>query len=139
MPNERSKHGRSVLRLLRPNAKRMRREPTDAEARFWHYAKNRGIDGMKFRRQAPLLGFIVDFLCSAHRIVVEIDGGQHSKQGIDDARDARLGAAGYTILRFWNTDVLHDMDAVAQTIVAARDLKVHIKSTPSPPSEEREG
>lgn len=111
---------RSARQALRPNARRMRAEPTDAEARFWHYAKNRGIGGLKFRRQVPLAGYIVDFLCTEHRIVAEIDGGQHAGNAADKTRDTRLAALGYTVLRFWNTDVLNDMNAVAETILAAR-------------------
>ncbi|MFM8746677.1 MAG: endonuclease domain-containing protein [Aestuariivirga sp.] len=111
---------RSARQALRPNAKRMRAEPTAAEARFWHYARNRGIGGLKFRRQVPLAGHIVDFLCTEHRIIAEIDGGQHAGRAADKKRDAHLAALGYTVLRFWNSDVLNDMNAVAETILAAR-------------------
>lgn len=99
----------------------MRREATPAESWFWHHAKNRGIGGLKFRRQVPLGPYIADFLCAEERLIVEIDGGQHG-HARDGERDARLLDMGYRILRFWNNDVMADMVAVAETIVAARSI-----------------
>jgi very-short-patch-repair endonuclease len=84
-----TKETRARREVLRENARRMRREPTPAEARFWHYAKNRGIGGMKFRRQVAVGPFIADFLCAEERLIVEIDGGQHGEER-DVDRDARL-------------------------------------------------
>jgi very-short-patch-repair endonuclease len=97
----------------------MRREPTPGEARFWHHAKGRGIGGMKFRRQVPVGGYIADFLCAEERLIVEIDGGQHGEER-DAERDAELGALGFRVLRFWNSDVLSDMAAVAEAILGQR-------------------
>ncbi|MCA3573500.1 MAG: endonuclease domain-containing protein [Aestuariivirga sp.] len=111
---------RAGHKTLREHAKRMRREPTLAEARFWHYAKDRGIGDMKFRRQVAVGSYIADFLCTEELFIVEIDGGQHT-EARDAERDAWLKAQGYQVLRFWNSDVLTDMDAVAATILAARD------------------
>src|SRR4051812_33239710 len=108
---------RASRQTLYANAARMRREPTPAEARFWHYAKNRGIDGLKFRRQVAIGPYIVDFICVEEKLVVEIDGGQHG--GDHDAkRDAYLLDLGLRTMRFWNSDVLSDMNAVADTILA---------------------
>ncbi len=107
---------------LQNNAKRMRREPTPAEARLWHYAKNRGIGGMKFRRQVPVGVYIADFLCTEERLIVEIDGGQHGEER-DAERDACLKALGFDVLRFWNTDVLQDMSAVVNTILKRIDSR----------------
>ena len=72
---------------MQRHAKLMRREPTEAEARFWHYAKNRGIGGLKFRRQEAVGPYIADFLCTEECLIVEIDGGQHGEER-DAARDA---------------------------------------------------
>ena len=99
---------------------RMRREPTKAELRFWHHEKDRGIGGLKFRRQVAVGPYIADFLCAEERLIVEIDGGQHG-----DGRDVSgmlslKGRWAYRVLRFWNHDVLRDMSAVADTILAER-------------------
>ena len=110
-------------------AKHMRRSPTPAEARFWHYAKNRGIGGMKFRRQVPIGAYIADFLCTEEGLIVEIDGGQHGEER-DADRDAFLRSLGYRVLRFWNTDVMGDMSAVADTILAERVVPPHPALSP---------
>jgi very-short-patch-repair endonuclease len=103
----------------REHAKSMRREPTPAEAWFWLHAKNRGIGGMKFRRQVPVGPYIADFLCAEAALIVEIDGGQHGNER-DAGRDARLQDMGYRVLRFWNADVLLNVTAVTETILANR-------------------
>lgn len=89
----------------------MRRKPTEAEARLWYSLRNRQLDGFKFRRQELLLGNIVDFLCEQAKFIVEIDGGQHTPE-TDAARTAMLESAGYTVIRFWNNDVLSNTDGV---------------------------
>ncbi len=124
-----TKEARAGREGLRENAKRMRREPTPAEARFWHYAKNRGIGGMKFRRQVAVGPFIADFLCTEERLIVEIDGGQHGEER-DAERDAQLKALGFLVLRFWNSDVLMDMSAVVDGILAARVAPPHPALSP---------
>ena len=113
-----TKDKRSATRLL-TFAKRMRREPTDAEAIFWDHVRNRGLGNMKFRRQVPVGPYIADFLCADERLIVEIDGGQHGGAR-DTTRDAALRALGYRVLRFWNCDVLEDLDAVLETVLAER-------------------
>lgn len=110
---------REYRRPRREIARRMRREPTLAEAWFWHHAKNRGIGGMKFRRQVPVGPYIADFLCAEAALIVEIDGGQHGEER-DAERDARLREMGYRIMRFWNADVMKDMTAVVETILAEK-------------------
>jgi very-short-patch-repair endonuclease len=117
MVSDATKNKRTVRKGLALNAKHMRREPTEAEARFWHYARDRGIGGMKFRRQVAVGPYIADFLCTEHSLIVEIDGGQHG-EARDGQRDAYLTSAGYRVLRFWNHDVLQDMSAVADSILA---------------------
>ena len=117
MSADTKKRRRSSKPLL-PLAKGMRRVPTQAEARFWHYAKNRGIGGIKFRRQVPVGPYVADFLCAERVLIVEIDGGQHADSAHDEARDAFLAAEGYMVLRFWNNDVLADMVAVGDTFLS---------------------
>ncbi len=102
---------------LTPIARRLRREKTDAEARLWRYVKNRQLAGAKFRFQSPLCGHVADFLCEDAKLVVELDGRQHGEmQQADAERTAKMEAAGYTIIRFWNNDVLQNTEGVLMEI-----------------------
>ncbi len=104
---------------LTVNAKRMRREPTPAELKFWYQARDRRLEGFKFRRQVPVGPFIADFICVERQLIIEIDGGQHAESERDVRRDAYLTSNGYRILRFWNADVLTNMEGVVDTVIAA--------------------
>ena len=76
---------------------------TSAEDILWNMLRGRRFEGLKFRRQTPLAGFVVDFLCPEIRLVIEVDGGIHDLRKAEDAaRDERLRLAGYTVLRFRN-------------------------------------
>ncbi|MER8706892.1 endonuclease domain-containing protein [Mesorhizobium sp. M1088] len=99
-------------------ARSMRREPTEAEDRLWHELRGRKLDSIKFRRQVPVGRFIADFVCAEGRLIVEIDGSQHADSGYDRERNAELKARGFRVLRFWNDDVLRDLNAVCDTIIA---------------------
>lgn len=84
-------------------ARRLRADPTSAEGVFWSMVRGRGLDGLKFRRETPLAGFVVDFYCPELRLVVELDGGVHRlTEERDSLRDERLREAGFTVLRFEN-------------------------------------
>ncbi len=97
----------------------MRRGPTDAERRLWLRLRDGRLDGLKFRRQAPIGPYIADFACFEARLVVEVDGGQHAESKYDRMRDHELIGRGFRVLRFWNHDVLRQTDDVVQTIYAA--------------------
>ncbi|TGQ50848.1 endonuclease domain-containing protein [Mesorhizobium sp. M1C.F.Ca.ET.193.01.1.1] len=99
-------------------ARTMRREATEAEDRLWQELRGRRLDKIKFKRQAPIGRFVADFLCAKARLIIEIDGSQHADSLRDQARDAALKARGFRVLRFWNDDVLKDLDAVCDTIIA---------------------
>ena len=100
----------SVARTLRQNA-------TDAERRLWSRLRKRQLEGCRFRRQAPLEPYVVDFACLAARLVIEVDGGQHSWRAEQDAaRKSWLEANGFRVLRFWNNEVLANTDGVLETI-----------------------
>lgn len=102
---------------LRKHARALRHRGTDAERHLWRYLRRRQLSGWKFRRQHPLRGYIVDFICLDARLVVELDGGQHLEQADYDARRSRtLNAAGYRVLRFWDDDVLIRTTAVLEAI-----------------------
>lgn len=109
-----------VRPLARSHARRMRSAMTDAELTFWNAVRAHRLMGLGFRRQMPLAGYIVDFACPEHKIVVEVDGSGHaSRDGLaaDEKRGERLAAAGWTVLRFWNDDVLQDIDGVCTHIL----------------------
>nr|WP_263483441.1 DUF559 domain-containing protein [Mesorhizobium sp. CA6] len=99
-------------------ARSMRRESTDAEDRLWQELRGRRLDNIKFRRQVPIGRFVADFVCAKARLIVEIDGSQHAESDRDQERDAELKARGFRVLRFWNDDVLKELDAVCDTIIA---------------------
>ena len=113
------------------NAQRLRRELTDAERKLWLVLRNRQLEGAKFRRQQPIGPFIADFVCQEHRIIVEADGGQHAQSAADARRTVFLESKGYRVLRFWNNEILNNLDGVAQAISSAL-------STPHPARASRE-
>ena len=93
---------------------------TDAELKLWNELRAHRLMGLGFRRQLPIGGYIVDFACPEHKIIVELDGSQHANDDAvdyDRQRTARLEQSGWTVLRFWNDDVLKDIDNVCQHIV----------------------
>ncbi|MBZ9861450.1 endonuclease domain-containing protein [Mesorhizobium sp. CA12] len=108
----------SVTPAKRNFARSMRRESTDAEDRLWQELRGRRLDNIKFRRQVPIGRFVADFLCAEAKLVVEIGGSQHAESRHDQERDAELKFRGFRVLRFWNDDVLKDLDAVCDTIIA---------------------
>ena len=112
-------------------AQRLRRELTDAERKLWNVLRNRQLDGAKFRRQQPIVPFIADFVCQERRLIIEADGGQHAESTSDAKRSAFLESKGYRVLRFWNNDILMNLDGVAQVIATAL-------STPHPARASRE-
>lgn len=96
----------------------LRTNSTDAEQRLWRALRNRQLAGFKFRRQHPIPPYIVDFVCLEHRLIVELDGGQHAEaQAYDATRTAMLERAGYKVLRFWNNDLLENTDAALEDIL----------------------
>ncbi|MGH6988563.1 MAG: endonuclease domain-containing protein [Stellaceae bacterium] len=93
------------------NAHRLRSDPTDAEKRIWLYLRNKQLGGFRFRRQQPIGPYIVDFFCPHAKLIIEIDGGQHSPER-DDKRTQWLESRGYRVVRFWNNDVLGNTEGV---------------------------
>jgi very-short-patch-repair endonuclease len=109
-------------------ARQMRAEPTDAERKlWWHLRKRLKTPDTHFRRQVRIGRYIGDFVCHSARLVVEVDGGQHAvRTAADQERSRVLEANGYRILRFWNNDVLTNIDGVLEEIQRA------ITTTPTP-------
>jgi len=101
-------------------ARNLRRRSTDAERLLWRHLRDRQLAGIKFRRQHPFGKFVVDFVCLEHRLIVEVDGGQHAtRQRSDSDREAFLMRQGDRVLRFWNNEVLGNTPGVLETIVGA--------------------
>jgi very-short-patch-repair endonuclease len=96
----------------------MRQNMTEAELALWQYLRKPGIDGLRFRRQASIGPYIVDFFCPQKGLIVEVDGSQHD-DARDGMRDTWLEARGYRVLRFWNNEVLENIDGVCGAIVDA--------------------
>jgi len=103
-------------------ARRLRRDVTDAERVLWQRLRAIKPNGSHFRRQATIGPYFADFACHEKRLVIELDGGQHNtSQGVeaDEKRTAFLQSRGYRVLRFWNNDVLGNIDGVMKAISEA--------------------
>jgi very-short-patch-repair endonuclease len=98
-------------------AKAMRTKSTDAERALWNIVRGHRLEGLKFKRQVPIDGYIVDFVCFEKRLILEADGGQHSESVRDVRRDAHFADEGFRTLRFWNNDILSNPDGVAAEIL----------------------
>ena len=114
----------------------LRNKMTDAEKALWKVLRSRQVSGLKFRRQPPFGDFILDFVCLENKLVIEVDGGQHGEQvKYDDIRTKNLTKAGFRVLRFWNTEVLREIEAVKERIWrAVEEQQAH--PHPDPPLEE---
>ena len=110
--------------MKQDRARQLRHNLTDAERLLWRHLRQRQLEGQKFRRQYPLGKYIVDFICLEKRIVIEVDGGQHTDQKeYDDERSNWLTAQGFEVLRFWNHDVLQNIEVVKTEILQALQRK----------------
>ncbi|WP_448207672.1 endonuclease domain-containing protein [Azospirillum sp. sgz302134] len=103
-------------------AQSLRRSATEAEKTLWHGLRDRRLGGLKFRRQQPIAGgrYVADFVCLERKLIVEVDGSQHTPVA-DAERTAFLVAEGFQVLRFWNPDVLANLECVLETILAAAE------------------
>ena len=111
---------RQYSQQTRQQARTLRKTQTNAEGLLWHYLRNKQLGGHKFRRQQPIGSYIVDMACMKQKLLIELDGGQHSEQrSYDEKRDAFLRSKGYNILRFWNNEVFENCLGVLQRIHAA--------------------
>jgi len=101
----------------RSRARAMRQDATKAENLLWQALRRNRLEGLTFRRQYPLDGYILDFVCFRPKLIVEVDGGQHAESASDLRRDAHFRACGFTVLRFWNDDVIRNIDGVCAEIL----------------------
>jgi very-short-patch-repair endonuclease len=101
-------------------ARELRKDMTDAERRLWSHLRHRQIGHSRFRRQAPIGPYIVDFVCFEGRLIVELDGSQHAVQVEEDVRRTEwLNSQGFRVIRFWNNEIFEDGEAVLEAICMA--------------------
>ncbi|MDO9468725.1 MAG: endonuclease domain-containing protein [Thiobacillus sp.] len=114
-------------------ARQLRSKQTDAETLLWSRLRAHRLFGLKFRRQQPIGVYIVDFLCPEKKLIVELDGGQHQERAdYDSNRDAWLESEGYVVLRYWNNEVMENLEGVLEDI--GRVAGVFAEASPSPPA-----
>jgi very-short-patch-repair endonuclease len=119
-------------------ARQLRSSLTDAEKYLWQYLRRNQLHGLRFRRQHPVSPYIIDFACLEKKLVIELDGGQHSQnQKYDTERTIFLEQHGYRVLRFWNNDVLRNIEGVLETIASA--VGENPLPLPGPPPQAGEG
>jgi len=125
-----------------PRAGKLRGDMTDAERKLWWHLRHLPIEHSHFRRQATIGPFFADFACHERRLVIEVDGAQHNQPenvARDAERSAYLRAQGYRLLRFWNNDVLKNVDGVMEAIlVAMHQSEASPPPLPPPPPREED-
>jgi very-short-patch-repair endonuclease len=98
-------------------AQELRKKSTDAERLLWRHLRAKQLEGLKFRRQEPIGDYIVDFVCFDRSLIVEVDGGQHVREKAKDhERTKWLEDQGFEVLRFWNNDVMKNIEGVLRVI-----------------------
>ena len=102
-------------------ARQLRQGDNMAEALLWNELKAKRLGGYKFVRQVPIGPYFADFACRSGRLVVELDGSQHADSEYDRRRDAFMRAQGYSVIRFWSSDALKNLESVCMTILAVLD------------------
>ena len=101
-------------------ARQLRKNPTEAESFLWSHLRYRQLDPHKFRRQHPIGTYVVDFACLEKLLIIEIDGGHHALQVSQDwVRSKWLQSQGFVVLRFWNNQVLQEIESVKMTVLEA--------------------
>ena len=104
--------------VLQARAKNLRQNMSEAETRLWHHLRAGRLNGYKFRRQQPMGNYIVDFVCVTPKLIIEADGGQHAEQAeYDHDRSRYLNGLGFTVLQFWNDEILRQTDDVLAEIL----------------------
>jgi very-short-patch-repair endonuclease len=130
-----TRRGKTPDALL-TNARSLRANQTEAEAKLWSRLRAGRLQGLKFRRQALFSAdFVADFVCPLAKLIIEVDGSQHADQANYDAMRTRFfEGQGYRVIRFWNNQVLGDLDAVLAAVLAATSLPLPARfaSCPSP-------
>ena len=125
-------------RVLAKTARKLRSQMTDAERKLWFALKDRRFQSFKFRRQVPIGPYVADFLTFGSRLVVEVDGGQHAESARDIKRDRWLAENDFRVVRFWNNDVLSNLEGVLAALATELQNTPHptsrLRSTPPSPA-----
>ena len=122
-------------RLMKERARALRSQQTDAEQCLWYCLRAGRFMGIKFKRQKPMGNYIVDFVAPSHKLIIELDGGQHAEQQeYDRGRDTWLRNQGYTVVRFWNHQVLTETQAVLESVRQKIQTLSALSPDPSPAS-----
>ncbi|MGL4368645.1 MAG: endonuclease domain-containing protein [Spirochaetota bacterium] len=112
-------------------ARNLRRDQTEAERKLWRHLRSKQMQSVKFRRQQPIGSYIVDFVCFEKKLIIELDGSQHIDDKEKDViRDCWLTEQGFIVKRFWNNDVMNNIDRVLRTI-----YEMILSPSPAPPVE----
>ena len=121
-------------------ARSMRANPTNAERKIWYLLRQRRL-GERWRRQEIIDDlYIVDFICYEYRLIIEADGSQHSDNKADETRDTYLKDQGFTVLRFWNSDILSNIDGVGEAVLdAIKNSAAQMRGDPTPQPLSRKG
>jgi very-short-patch-repair endonuclease len=110
------------LSQILKNAKSLRGNQTEAEKLLWYNLRAGRFLNFKFKRQKPIDKYIVDFVCLEQKLIIKLDGGQHAEQlDADEKRTKFLESQGYRVLRFWNNDVINNLESVLE------EIKAHLK------------
>jgi len=119
---------------MKRRARELRKDQTDVEKRMWAMLRDKRLARLRFGRQQPIGPYIVDFFCPERKLVVELDGGQHSERTKEDnARDRFLGKAGYKVLRFWNNEFIENEESVLGEIIRVAESRQDLVARkPSP-------
>ena len=120
-------------------ARHLRKNMTEAEKKLWTLLSRRNLAGVRFRRQVPFGPYIVDFASHEAKLIIELDGGQHAIQSSADAKRSEfLNLQGYRVLRFWNNDVIGNLEGVHRTIIENQE-SILSHPNPSPAVEKGDG
>jgi very-short-patch-repair endonuclease len=125
--------GKDVTSGITKIAKTLRKRPTDAERLLWKHLRTKQLDGLKFRRQEPIGSYVADFVCFESNVLIEVDGGQHNASEKDIIRDAWFRAQGFRVLRFWNHDVLQNIEGILEVIRRTSTQQSPDLPSPTPP------
>jgi very-short-patch-repair endonuclease len=118
-----------MIMTLLDNTKKLRRTMTDAERKLWYYLRAHRFMRKKFKRQKSIARYVVNFICLEEKLIIELDGGQHSENiEYDKVRDAWLRRQGYTVMRFWNNRLMNETESVPEQI------RLALTPNPSPTS-----
>jgi very-short-patch-repair endonuclease len=109
----------TIVTTKTKRARALRQSDNDAEDKLWRELRNRRLNGHKFVRQLPIGSYFADFACREAKLVIEVDGSQHSESEYDEKRNIYMTGQGWSVLRLWNVDMFGEMEPVLETILAA--------------------